>query len=121
MIPRRSRQKITRYSSLTHRPFNENVKENTIVEIDNYKDWVEFNSNNEKIPCYKVIGKDGEEYLVSKAFEGQISFCDAIQYRATPTASIFMGDYLVNTATGESSDQGFTWVPIVKRWANGRG
>lgn len=116
-LPKRQKPKeLIRINSFTHEPLNTDVKENQIVKIKDLCKYDLYNSEGESIPCYKVRGDDGDEYLVSHSFQNQIGFCDAIQYQRMPMASVYMGEYLLDPVSRSISDNGFAWVPVVSEY-----
>ena len=116
-LPRRHQPKeLIRINSFTHEPLNTEVKENQIVKIKDLCKYDLYNNEGESIPCYKVRGEDGDEYLVSYSFQNQIGMCDAIQYQRMPWASLYMGEYLMDTTTRTLSDDGYAWVPVISEF-----
>lgn len=117
-LPKKQKPKdLIRINSFTHEPLNMEVKENQIVKIKDICKYDLYNDAGESIPCYKVRGDNGDDYLVSYSFQNQIGICDAIQYQRMPWVSLYMGEYLMDPATEMIlSDEGYAWVPVVSEF-----
>lgn len=108
-------QPLGKVNTFTLDPLNENVQEGDIVDIDEYTRYVFTNKVGEDIECYKVRGKNKEEYLVSLSFEWTLPMCDAIQYKRTSFPSLFLGESFIDQQSG-LVDDGYAWFPVIKEF-----
>lgn len=115
-LPKKQTARITtKINSFTGEPLNENVNENDIVEFKEFSRFKIFNNSGEELECFRVRGKDNDDYLVSLAFQNTLPYCNAIQYKRLSYSSLFFGEVLIDPNYG-ILDEGFTWVPVVKEF-----
>lgn len=116
-LPKKQKpRELIRINSFTYEPLNTEIKENQIVKIKDICKYNLYNNVGESIPCYKIRGDNGDDYLVSYSFQNQIGACDAIQYQRMPCPYLYMGEFLMDPVTRILSDDGYAWVPVVSEF-----
>lgn len=105
-----------RINCFTGDPLNTEIEENEIVDVAEFTRYKLFNERSgDSVECFKVRGKNKEDYLVSLTFQNTLPYCNAIQYKRVQYPSLFLGELLIDS-TGVINDDGYAWVPVVKEF-----